>query len=137
MAEKLCLQGRVLKLSVAGKSRLAGNFRQRTFLHCTSLESVNIPKGFADSKFPSNVFRDCISLTSLIEVPETVTIIGMATFNGCTSLAGVKLKGNVPPSLEYSVFGNSTFPIYVPEAAVNAYKSASGWTSLASRIMGY
>ncbi|MGR5587200.1 leucine-rich repeat protein [Bacteroides thetaiotaomicron] len=104
---------------------------------CTSLESVNIPKGFADSKFPSNVFRDCISLTSLIEVPETVTIIGMATFNGCTSLAGVKLKGNVPPSLEYSVFGNSTFPIYVPEAAVNAYKSASGWTSLASRIMGY
>ncbi|MCS2826846.1 hypothetical protein NXV20_11555 [Bacteroides thetaiotaomicron] len=37
----------------------------------------------------------------------------MATFNGCTSLAGVKLKGNVPPSLEYSVFGNSTFPIYV------------------------
>lgn len=26
-----CLQGRVLKLSVAGKSRLAGNFRQRTF----------------------------------------------------------------------------------------------------------
>ena len=107
------------------------------FTHCTSLESVNIPKGFADSKFPSNVFRDCISLTSLIEVPETVTIIGMATFNGCTSLAGVKLKGNVPPSLEYSVFGNSTFPIYVPEAAVNAYKSASGWTSLASRIMGY
>lgn len=107
------------------------------FYGCTSLESVNIPKGFADSKFPSNVFRDCISLTSLIEVPETVTIIGMATFNGCTSLAGVKLKGNVPPSLEYSVFGNSTFPIYVPEAAVNAYKSASGWTSLASRIMGY
>ncbi|KAB5088565.1 leucine-rich repeat domain-containing protein, partial [Bacteroides thetaiotaomicron] len=92
------------------------------FYGCTSLESVNIPKGFADSKFPSNVFRDCISLTSLIEVPETVTIIGMATFNGCTSLAGVKLKGNVPPSLEYSVFGNSTFPIYVPEAAVNAYK---------------
>ena len=86
------------------------------FYGCTSLESVNIPKGFADSKFPSNVFRDCISLTSLIEVPETVTIIGMATFNGCTSLAGVKLKGNVPPSLEYSVFGNSTFPIYVPEA---------------------
>ncbi|MCS2592062.1 hypothetical protein NXX56_13565 [Bacteroides thetaiotaomicron] len=27
------------------------------------MESVNIPKGFADSKFPSNVFRDCISLT--------------------------------------------------------------------------
>ena len=107
------------------------------FYGCTSLESVNIPKGFADSKFPSNVFRDCISLTSLIEVPETVTIIGMATFNGCTSLAGVKIKGNVPPTLEYSVFGNSTFPIYVPEAAVNAYKSASGWTSLASRITGY
>lgn len=107
------------------------------FYGCTSLESVNIPKGFADSKFPSNVFRDCISLASLIEVPETVTIIGMATFNGCASLAGVKMKGNVPPSLEYSVFGNSTFPIYVPEVAVGAYKSASGWISLTSRIVGY
>lgn len=61
----------------------------------------------------------------------------MATFNGCASLAGVKMKGNVPPSLEYSVFGNSTFPIYVPEVAVGAYKSASGWISLTSRIVGY
>lgn len=107
------------------------------FSGCTSLESVNIPKGFADSEFPSYVFRDCLSLTSLIEIPKTVTIIGMGTFNGCASLAGVKMMGDIPPSLKYNAFANSTFPIYVLEAAVATYKSASGWTSLASRIVGY
>ena len=61
----------------------------------------------------------------------------MGAFSGCASLAGVKMMGDIPPSLKYNAFGNSTFPIYVPEAAVGAYKSASGWTSLASRIVGY
>jgi hypothetical protein len=107
------------------------------FSGCTSLESANIPKGFTDSEFPSYVFRDCTSLASLIEMPKTVTIIGMGAFSGCASLAGVKMMGDIPPSLKYNAFGNSTFPIYVPEAAVGAYKSASGWTSLASRIVGY
>lgn len=105
------------------------------FYDCTSLVSANIPKGFKNSKFPSSFFRNCSSLTSLIEIPATVTVIGQAAFMGCASLLGIKMLGSTPPSLDYGVFNDTTFPIYVPSEAVNAYKSA--WNNLQSRIIGY
>ncbi|KAA4002634.1 leucine-rich repeat domain-containing protein [Bacteroides ovatus] len=107
------------------------------FMGCTSLMTVNLPLEYMPTEFPSAIFRNCSSLTSLIEIPDTVTSIGMAAFMGCSSLEGVKMKGTTPPTLGYGVFNDTTFPIYVPKGAASAYKSASGWTSLASRIIEY
>lgn len=108
------------------------------FEYCTSLVTVKLPETLTQPKFSGGLFMGCSSLTSLIEISAITTSIGIRAFYGCTSLSGVKMLGSIPPSIEYEAFGGrTTFPIYVPEAAVNAYKSASGWTSLASRIMGY
>ncbi|MCS2335576.1 leucine-rich repeat domain-containing protein [Bacteroides sp. BFG-606] len=107
------------------------------FYNCTSLKTVNIPSGLTITKFPSDIFNNCVSLTSLIVILEKITSIGMRAFMNCRSLAGVKMLGTIPPTLDYAVFEGATFPIYVPQEAVNTYKSASGWTSVSSRIVGY
>ncbi|WP_148364453.1 MULTISPECIES: leucine-rich repeat domain-containing protein [Bacteroidaceae] len=104
---------------------------------CTSLLTVDIPSTYIPAVFPDSMFKGCSSLTSLIEIPDTVITIGQTTFMGCCSLEGVKMKGTTPPTLGYGVFNDTTFPIYVPQEAVNTYKSASGWTSVSSRIVGY
>ena len=111
--------------------------RSAIFYNCTSLKAANIPLGLTITELPSDLFRDCISLTSLMEIPAIITSIGMRAFMNCSSLTGIKMLGSTPPSLGYAVFQGTTCPIYVPSEAVNAYKSASGWTSLASRIVGY
>ena len=107
------------------------------FFNCTSLLTANIPSGLTITEFPGNVFFNCVSLTSLIVIPEKITSIGIKAFTNCHSLEGVKMLGSVPPTLDYAVFEGATYPIYVPLDAVSTYKSASGWTSLASRIVGY
>lgn len=105
------------------------------FEDCTSLETANIPSKLTE--IPSGLFRRCSSLKSLIEIPAQVTSIGMTVFLDCISLEGIKLLGSTPPTLGYAPFDGTTCPIYVPLDAVDSYKRAAGWTSVASRIVGY
>ena len=107
------------------------------FSGCTSLETANIPPRLTITELPSDLFRDCVSLTSLIVIPEIIISIGMRAFMNCSSLEGIKMQGNTPPSLGYAVFQGTTCPIYVPKEVVNIYRSASGWNSMSSRIVGY
>ena len=102
---------------------------------CTSLVTVHFPSEYPQKRFPGGIFKNCSSLTSLIEIPATVTEIGQAAFWGCRSLEGIKMLGSTPPSPEYGVFNDTTFPIYVPNDAIQKYKSA--WNALQSRIIGY
>ena len=111
--------------------------KNSVFTNCTSLLTANIPSGLTITELPSDIFYNCVSLTSLMVIPEKIISIGMRAFTNCRSLEGVKMLGTTPPTLGYAVFDGATFPIYVPQKAVNTYKSASGWTSISSRIIGY
>lgn len=76
------------------------------------------------------------SLTSLT-IGSGVTTIGISAFADCPELTSITIKANTPPTLddgEGGVFGGSDCPIYVPSASVNAYKSATNWSTYASRI---
>lgn len=43
-----------------------------------------------------------------------------------------------PPTLGSSVFSStSVASIHVPQASIEAYKSASGWSKYAGKIVGY
>ena len=81
------------------------------------------------------VFVNCSSLTSII-IPSSVTSIRTSAFENCTSLVSVTIEATNPPSVDGSVFRNtsSNLVIYVPAESVNAYKSASGWSNYASKI---
>ena len=75
-------------------------------------------------------FRLCEDLIS-IEIPSKVSYIGDQAFYGCMGLKAVLVKATQPPLLGTYVFGND-YPIYVPDGAVDAYKSS--WSEYADRI---
>ena len=56
------------------------------FLGCSSLTSIDIPKGV--TRIGEGAFIGCTSLAS-INIPESVTSIADWAFNGCTSLASI------------------------------------------------
>lgn len=83
----------------------------------------------------SSTFQNCSKLKRLI-LPETITSIGNWMLSGCTTMEVLICRALTPPTFDRNPFynSNSTFIIYVPDASVEAYKTASGWSSYADRI---
>lgn len=124
------------------------------FYGCTSLRTVKLPQNktvygkfyFYQSGIEELVFPDavttilgysCFQCKSLQEVHlgKNVTYIGDQCWNGCTSMKRFCIDAVTPPSLaDKNSFANTTFPIYVPDESVNAYKAAVNWSTWASRI---
>lgn len=103
-----------------------------TFTSCTSLTSVTIPDTV--TSIGQGAFFGCSNLTN-INIPSGVTSIDGSAFLQCTSLTSITVNAVTPPTLGASnVFDGSTCPIYVPCESVEAYKSASGWSTYADRI---
>ena len=78
-------------------------------------------------------FRSCQNLTS-VTIPSSVTSIGAAAFYDCTGLTSVTVLATTPPTLSGNSDFTGSYPIYVPAASVETYKTTTGWTFLASRI---
>lgn len=115
-----------------------------------TIEKIDIPSG--TTEILDMQFVNQTALTS-VTIPSTVTVIGMDAFHGCTNLQSLTIpssvtslgarfyygqtlimQGTTPPSL-YDI-QSTTANIYVPDAAVDTYKSATGWSNYASKIKG-
>lgn len=109
-------------------------------LNSTSFQYVKLRKisnlGTITS-VPQGCFVDCSELTE-VTLPSTLTSIARDSFLRCTSLSHVKMLAETPPSLDATAFNrtDSTFVIYVPDASVEAYKTATNWSAYADRIKG-
>ena len=97
----------------------------------SSLVYINVPDGM--TSIPAQIFRDCSSLPS-VELPSTITSIGESAFRGMGSLSSFIIHAVTPPTLGANNVFNTTCTFYVPAESVEAYKTASGWSSFASRI---
>ena len=103
-----------------------------TFANCSGITNVSLTEGL--TKLGRTMFSSCSKLSSVV-IPKTMEYIGNDAFSYCTSLTSVTCLAENPPELGNSVvFYNSTCPIYVPSQSVNAYKSATNWSTYASRI---
>ena len=66
-----------------------------------------------------------------------LTGLGNESFLNLSALESVVLQSTTPPSLGAYVWTNTNNCLfYVPDASVEAYKTASGWLNYASRIKG-
>ena len=102
------------------------------FGFCDSLTSVTIPDSVV--MIGGDAFRGCSALRN-VTIPSSVTDIYGWAFQGDSGLTRMTFLGTTPPVLhgDYTLGSTTyTFPIYVPAAAVNTYKTA--WPNYASRI---
>ena len=99
------------------------------FANCSALANIDIPS--AENIGP-HTFYMCTSL-GVVEL-LVVTGIGNAAFHSCTNLQSVLVRTSTPPTLGSNVFYGSTCPIYVPDASLEAYKTAVNWSAYADRI---
>lgn len=108
-----------------------------SFGACTSLAEVSFPISLASLGKYS--FRGCSSLVKVefgvIEKGSDITSIGGEAFNWISTLKTIIIHAATPPTLgAYAIPNNTT--VYVPDTSKNAYQTATGWSSLATRIKG-
>lgn len=103
------------------------------FNNCASLESVTVPAGV--TAIQGSTFSYCGSLRKIVVLGD-VTSVGASAFANCQKLNSITFKAATPPTLANTNAFTSTNQcnIYVPSASVEAYKTASVWSNLASRI---
>lgn len=98
--------------------------------------------GLTTYTIPDNVtsiedwaFSYCKSLES-VTIPKNVASIGNEAFSDGNRLT-LYCKPTTPPKLISDFSYTYIAKIYVPHSAVDAYKSADGWSEYANRIEGY
>ena len=104
-----------------------------TFYNCYSLNTVVLPN---ITRIGNSVFYFCYALTS-ITIPSSVTKILTYAFHSCYGISEYHLKPTNPPELESTdAFANipSDCIIYVPQGSLNAYKTATNWSSYSSHM---
>ena len=85
-------------------------------------------------------FYNCTSL-SYVEFPSTFRTFYL--FSGSTyrhfynvpASCAVILKAKTPPTAVNDVFNRFSGNVYVPDDSVDSYKAATGWSSIAARIL--
>lgn len=105
---------------------------QQAFMNCTKLRSVTLPSGL--TTIGSQCFNTC-NLQS-IDIGENVTSIVNSAFEKNTLMEYAICRALTPPKLanNYVFAQTNNCPIYVPDASIDAYKGASYWSNLSSRI---
>lgn len=108
--------------------------RKVDFYGCKNLSSIILPENLFE--IGAEGFVDCN--LSTITIPKGVKIIGEYAFAWSNRLTAIYCKPTTPPDTYDSIlYRSGNVKIYVPRASVNAYKTASGWSYYADRIVGY
>lgn len=105
----------------------------RAFSGC-AFTSISVPDGVAT--IGDSAFAWCGSIKS-ISLPASLTGMGTNVFSGCGSLTAIQAQAPAPPALSGNLWSSWAKPpvtIYVPAAAVDAYKNAEGWKNHGDQI---
>ena len=110
-----------------------GNYE---FCTCYSLTSITIPDSV--KSIGSQAFQYCKSIAS-ITIPDSVTSVDTLAFQYCYGMAEYHFLSTTPPTLS-NTNAFSGIPadciIYVPQASLEAYKTATNWSTYASYMQG-
>lgn len=102
-----------------------------TFNQATGLTSINIPDSVTTigiTAFSGNrVLRQ-------ITIGSGITSIGNQATTNSINIQSITIKTTTPPTISELTWQSTTCPIYVPAESVDAYKTATNWSSYADRI---
>ena len=108
-----------------------------TFSACYSLTSITIPNGV--TSIGTYAFQNCYSLAS-ITIPNSVTSIGGYAFKSCFGIAFYDFSNHiaVPTLANTNAFQGiaADCQIRVPASLVDAWKTATNWSTYADHIVG-
>lgn len=108
---------------------------QRMFSNCgfTSLDISHFD--MSNVTDTGNMFQGCSGLTNVI-LPSKIKEIDSGFFANCTKLTEFTILAETPPKLANttSCIISATTSIYVPDASVDAYKTATNWSAYADLI---
>lgn len=105
----------------------------QVFSECSDLAEVTITN--MASSIPQSFFSSCVALEN-VTVPASVNTIGAYAFYRCGRLSYIRMLPTTPPTLSnVNAFTDVTALIYVPSASVSQYKTATGWSNFADKIM--
>ena len=103
----------------------------------SGIEKVVIPEGYLTiGTHLCNNTQNC----RLIDFPSTVTSIGDSLLWAVKNVTTIVCRAIIPPAFGGWGYNGIPVAIYVPDASVNAYKSATNWsahTSLVKPISQY
>ena len=109
-------------------------FEGGSFMNCNNLTSVTLD---SCQNLGSYAFYGCTSLAK-ITLPETVTNLGWACFDGSTIVTSM---ATVPPVISQCGYMEADTPVMgeyvmvnVPKESLGSYKSANYWKDMAKRI---
>jgi hypothetical protein len=109
------------------------SFRGSGITAILSLGKVkNIP---GSSTWNYTPFANCTSLKTVV-LPSTLESIGDNAFNYCPKMEWMKVLATTPPSMATTntLLNTNSCPIYVPDASLEAYRTATNWNTYADRI---
>ena len=104
------------------------------FRTCYSLASVAIPDGV--TSIIDYAFDSCYSLAS-VTIPDGVTSIGVNAFRSCYGVKEYHILPTTPPALTSSTAFSgipSDCIIYVPAGSLEAYQTATNWSTYADQM---
>lgn len=103
------------------------------FMNCTELQSIELPSTLQGIR--AQAFKNCAVLDDVV-IPASVSFISTEAFMDCSQLKSLTFLSANPPMLDNDVFSGlpEDYVIYVPDAAVEKYKSDSHWKKYADHI---
>ena len=110
------------------------SIKHAAFYYCHSLASVTIPDSVTNIE--DYAFYNCYSLAS-VTIPDSVTSIGSYAFYNCFGAKEYHLLPTTPPSLpNANAFSGipSDCIIYVPVGSLEAYRTATNWSTYADQM---
>lgn len=102
------------------------NSIREAFQQCTSMTELEIGSGVTSSLYYA--FEDCSALTSVTWY-ATALDSQDGGFQRCSSLQKLVMYATTPPSLSPTMFNGvpGSMIVYVPDASISAYQSATYW----------
>lgn len=107
---------------------------KQLYVNGSPVVDIVIPDGTTFIK--TATFSYIQGTTRTITIPASVTSINAEAFRNCSTLSSITCLAETPPTLpNQKVLGyTNSCPLYVPDASVDAYKAATGWSYYPDRI---